>query len=418
MQRMRLTQPVFFRILVALFLTLLLAACAVTPYSYDSLDNFEIEQRALTQEKGKIQVRASVPGDEEAKKLFGIPLTKRGIQAVWLEVTNNSDVRVRFAPYSIDPDYFPPHEVAYMYRKQFSKQGWLDMEQRFFEMSMPRHLEPGETRSGFVFTNAQKGTKSFNVDVYYTDGKGNFEHFTFFIEVPGFRPDHAEVDFQGLYAAEERVEVDIAGLRSLLADMPCCTTNSDGSARGQPIVILLVAKGIDLLQALLRSGWEETSAQRNPDFLSASDHFLGRPPDSIFRKGRDKSTERNEMGIWLTPISVEGVPVWAVQIKHAIGRRFPIEETFLGVRLDPDINDGRNFLMQNLWYSGSLKHYAWSETGIVVSKESPALDFNENAWFSDGYRLVLWVSGDSVALTETTEIEWDQMLKNKSEQMP
>ena len=415
---MELIRTIGFRASMAVLAFVLLAACAATPYRYEPLDRFEIEERAVVQKQGQIQVRASVPSDEEAKKLFGISLSNRGIQAVWLEVTNNSNVRVRLAPYSMDPDYFPPHEVAYMYRKQFSKQGWLDMEQRFFEMSMPRHLEPGETRSGVVFTNAQKGTKSFNVDVYYTDGKQDFEHFTFFIEVPGFTPDHAEVNFRGLYAEEDRKEVDIAGLRALVADMPCCTTNSDGSARGQPIVILLVAKGIDLLQALLRSGWEETSANRSPDFLSASDYFLGRPPDSIFRKGRDRGTERNEMGIWLTPVAVDGVPVWAAQIKHAIGRRFPIEETFLGVRLDPDINDGRNFLLQNLWYSGSLKHYAWSNTGVEVPKESPAMDFNENAWFSDGYRLVLWVSGDSVALTETSEIEWDQVRNSGNEQMP
>ena len=418
MQPMRSSRPVLIRIFATLVLTLLAAGCAVTPYSYQPFDEFGIEQRAITQEEGEIRVRASVPGDEEARKLFGIPLTKRGIQAVWLEVTNNSDVRVRFAPYSVDPDYLPPHEVAYMYRKQFSKQGWLDMEQRFFEMSMSRHLEPGETKSGFVFTNAQKGTKSFNVDVYYTDGKKDFEHFTFFIEVPGFRPDHAEVDFRNLYSSDELIEADRDTFRTLLGDMPCCTANSDDSARGQPIEILLLAEGIDLLQALLRAGWEETSYQRSPDFLSASDYFYGRPPDSIFRKGRDKSTERNEMGLWLTPIRVDGVPVWAAQVKHAIGRRFEIEETFLGVRLDPDINDGRNFLMQNLWYSGSLKHFAWSNTGIEVAQDSPALDFNENAWFSDGYRLVLWLSGDAVSLSETSEIVWDQAVQSKAEQMP
>lgn len=415
---MRFSRSLCFRVSVAVVLIVLFSACAATPYRYEPLDGFGIEQRAVTQQEGAIRISASVPSDEEARKLFGIPLEKRGIQAVWLEVTNNSDVRTRVAPYSMDPDYFPPHEVAYMYRKQFSKQGWKDMEARFFEMSLPRHLESGETRSGFVFTNAQKGTKSFNVDVYYTDGKKDFEHFTFFIEVPGFRPDHAEVDFRNLYDPDELIEADTDTLRTLLTDMPCCTANSDGSTRGQPIEILLVAKGIDLLQALLRSGWEETSYQRSPDFLSASDYLYGRPPDSIFRKGRDKSTERNEMGLWLTPIRVDGVPVWAAQVKHAIGRRFEIEETFLGVRLDPDINDGRNFLMQNLWYSGSLKHFAWSDTGLEVSKQSPALDFNENAWFSDGYRLVLWVSGDTVSLGETSEIEWDQVVQPKAERMP
>ena len=88
------------------------------------------------------------------------------------------------------------------------------------------------------------------------------------------------------------------------------------------------------------------------------------------------------MGIWLAPIRVDGVPVWMVQIKHAIGRMFEIGEMFLGVKLDPDVDDGRNFLLQNLWYSQSLKAFAWSATGIEVPKEEPLLDFRNNPFFS------------------------------------
>jgi hypothetical protein len=63
-------------------------------------------------------------------------------------------------------------------------------------------------------------------------------------------------------------------------------------------------------------------------------------------------------------------------------------------------------------------HFAWSGTGVSVSQESPALDFNENAWFSDGYRLILWVSGDAVSLSETSEIEWDKAPFYDMEQTP
>jgi hypothetical protein len=411
---MKLSQLRCLRFLLAILIAVSLAACSSAPYRHEPFENFNIEQRAVTQESGAFKIRASVPGDEEAERLFGIPLTKRDIQAVWLEVTNTGDTRGRFAPYSIDDQYFPPHEVAYMYRKQFSKQGWLDMEKRFHELSMPRYLGAGDTASGFVFTNAHLGTKSFNVDIFYTDGRSDYEQFTFFIDVPGFTPDHAEVDFQGLYAPEEIRDIDVDTFRSEVAEMPCCTTNSDGSGKGQPIVMLLVAEGRDLLQALLRSGWGETSYERNDSYLNATDYYVGRPPDAIFRKGRDKSTERNEMGIWLSPIRVDGVPVWVAQIKHAIGRRYEIGEQFLGVRLDPDINDGRNYLLQDLWYSQALKHYAWSDSGERIPMDSPKLDFNDNAWFSDGYRVVVWLSGDPVSLDEVSEIKWDTVADVRS----
>ena len=412
---MKLSRSYCFRLLASVFLAMVVAGCSMTPYRYQPLESFGIEQRAQTQELGGFKVMASVPGDEEAEALFGIPLSKRGIQAVWLKITNNSDKRGRFAPYSIDDSYFPPHEVAYMYRKQFSKQGWLDMEKRFFEMSIPRYLGPGETVSGFVFTNAQMGTKSFNVDLFYAGNKSGYEHFTFFINVPGFKPDHANVNFKDLYAADELQDIDLEAFRTLVENLPCCTTNNDGTKQGQPIDTILVSSGIDLLQALLRAEWSETSYVRSDDYLNASDYFYGRPPDAIFRKGRDKTTERNEMGLWLTPIRVDGVPVWVAQIKHAIGRRYKIEEQFLGVQLDPDVNDGRNFLMQNLWYSEALSQVAWSASGWKVGKSAPELDFNNNAWFSDGYRLVLWVSGEPVSHSEVSNVDWDPVVVSNGE---
>ena len=400
-------RPHYYRIILVVLLAGSLSACAITPYSYESFETFNIEQRAVTQENGAFKLRASVPSDEEAKALFGIPLTRRGIQAVWLEVTNNSIDRARFAPYSVDPGYFPPHEVAYMYRKQFSKQGWLDLEERLFEMTMPRYIDAGATVSGFVFTHSEPGTKSFNVDMFYTRSTAGNEQFTFFINVPGFKPDHAEIDFRSLYQADELRETDIDGLRKQIEEMTCCTTDITGNGSGQPIEIFLVADGRNLLQALLRAGWAESSYQRDNNYLVSTDYFFGRPPDAVFRKGRDKSTERNEMGVWLTPVRADGVPVWTAQIKHAIGRRYDIGEHFLGVRLDPDVNDGRNYLLQNLWYSQALAQYAWSTSGKKVSKSEPDLDFNGNAWFSDGIRLVLWVSGEPVALTDTKVIKWD-----------
>ena len=394
---------------ILLFCLALLAGCAVTPYSYEPGIQETVEARAEAQEKGAFLIRASVPGTDEARELFGIPLENRGIQAVWMEITNNSGRRARFAPYSVDPEYFPPHEVAYMYRKKFSKAGWREMEARFSDLSLPRYIEAGATVSGYVFTHLREGTKAFNVDVFYTDKAANYEHFTFFLEVPGFKPDHAEVNFAALYTPDQIVEVNTDGLREQIAGLPCCTVNQAGTDSGQPIEIFLVGDGHSLLQALLRAGWDETSSVRDAEYLSATDYFYGRPADAVFKKSRGGSfsTERNELGIWLTPIRVEGRGVWAVQVKHAIGRRFEIEERFLGVKLDPDVNEGRNYLLQNLWYSNSLEQFAWSATGKRVTETEPVLDFNDNAWFSDGLRLVIWVSGEPVSLQEAQTVKWD-----------
>ena len=395
-------------IFVILLMAAFLAACSSTPYSHESLDGFEVVQRAETQEQGQIRVRASVPSKEEAELIFGVPLYKRGIQPVWLEISNNSPGRARFVLVSVDRAYFSPLEVAYMHKKYFSKQGWMDMEQYLLETAMQRQIAAGETQSGFVFTHASAGTKNFNVDVFHeTSKEDGYAEFTFFIEVPGFVPDHAEVDFKSLYAPDDVQDLDTDGLRSALKEQPCCTTNRAGNGRGQPANVVLVAKGRDILQSLLRAGWSETSYDKDDKYLNNSNYLFGRPPDAVFRKSRGKSTERNELSLWLSPLRNDGKAVWIAQIKHAIGQRYQINEIFFGSAQDPDIDDGRNFLLQNLWYSQSLQAMALLQTGKAVPKEEPMVDFNNNPYFSDGMSIVMWLSGDPVGLEEARNLEWD-----------
>jgi len=123
------------------------------------------------------------------------------------------------------------------------------MDHRFHDTSMPRQILPGETVSGFVFTHADPGTKAFNVDVF---GAGNTQayHFTFFIDVPGFVADHAEVDFKGLYAEEEIKDFDIPGFRSALDDVAVFATNRAGEQPGLPVNVVFVNHGLYLLQAV------------------------------------------------------------------------------------------------------------------------------------------------------------------------
>lgn len=403
-----------FRFSSLLCCAILVAACSSAPYRHDPSVHDAVIQRAETQKLGAITISASVPGIDEARELFGIPLHKHGIQAVWLEIRNDSPKRARFAPYSVDRDYFPPHEVAYMFRKKFSKQGWADLERSLYERSVPRSIGGGETVSGYVFTHSTVGTKAFNVDVFYTAQRGKNEHFSFFIDVPGFTPDHAEVDFEALYPAEKFRDLSTEEFRNLLAEWPCCTVNRDKDAQGRPAKLILVASGQDLLQSLLRAGWEETSYERNDNYLNLSEYYFNRPPDALFQKSRSRTTtERNELSVWLAPVQVEGVPVWVAQIKHTVGRLFELGEYLLGVRLDPDTDNGRNYALQNFWYSRSLEAFAWSRTGTFVEHSKPAVDFNNNAWFSDGYRMVLWLSDEPVSLLDARDLKWDDILVNR-----
>jgi len=393
---------------LAVLLGLSLQACSLTPYEHGSVDAGSVKQRAVTQEQGTFVVSASVPSEEEAQQIFGIPIYQRGIQPVWLEITNNSNSRARLILSSIDREYFAPLEVAYMHKKYFSKQGWMDMEAFLFRNAMPRMIDAGETESGFVFTHASKGTKNFNVDIFHTDQVDNFEQFTFFIKVPGFVPDHAQVDFTELYPASAVVATDIDGFKEVLAALPCCTVSQKGDGQGQPVSVALVGEGKNILRALLRAGWSENAYKKDDIYLNNSAYYFGRPPDGTFRKSRGKSTERNELSLWLSPFLVDGKTVWLGQVKHSIGRRYEIGEMFFGTSMDPDADDGRNYLIQNLWYSQSLLAFAITGTGFQVPVENPSLDFRGNPFFTDGIRIVMWVSGNPVALDDVRNLLWNK----------
>lgn len=396
------------KISLLMTVVMLLAACSTAPYKPAAMNVDPLRQRADVQTFEPLTVKAAVPSAAESESLFGVPLYDKGVQPVWLEVTNRGDQRVRFALVSVDPDYFSPLEVSYTSRKGFSKEARAAMDKRFHNAGMRRHIRPGETISGFVFTHLSQGTKSFNVDLFGTDIKQNF---AFFIQVPGFVPDHAEVNFKQLYARDEIRVLSSDEFRDSLRELPVYTRNMDGEASGLPVNVVVVANGIDVLRALLRAGWYESIAASSELAVSgqATSYLFGRKPDAVFRYQRKNSVDRNELRLWRAPLLVDDEMVWFGQVTNFVGQRSYIEKLFYDAHLDPDVDDARSFLLQNIWYSQGLQKFAWSRAGKPVSVDQPGTDFDGNPFFTDGFRVVLWFSGVPYSLLEVTLLNWDEI---------
>jgi hypothetical protein len=71
------------------------------------------------------------------------------------------------------------------------------------------------------------------------------------------------------------------------------------------------------------------------------------------------------------------------------------------------LDDGRNFILQNIWYSQSLRQSAWLDGGDPSTGDKPRQDFNGAYYYSDDFRAVLWLSDDTVSLYETEYADWD-----------
>jgi len=390
------------RIWTIWLLAILVSACAGKPYRPHIDGLAALQSRAETQTEGGVQVRVAVPSPAETENIFALPLYDRGIQPVWIEVVNGGATNLRFAPVGTDRDYRPAMEVAYTHRSGFSSDARIDMERFLDSNAMPRSIGAGERRSGFVFTEARPGTKGVNIDLF-GPGPGETFSFVFFVNVPGFNADHAEVNFERLYDQTQMRVHDAPGLREALAAMGCCASDETGVRSGDPLNVVLIGDGEEVLHALLRAGWNERIGNERSDTAStANQAFLfARRADAVFRRTRANTGERNELRLWMAPMQLGDEMVWVGDVIQLI-----VDKDGPTV-VDPDIDDARNFLLQDLWYSQGLAKFGWLVGGPPAPIGAPRTDVMGFDYFTDGYRVVLWPTGTPVSLLETEFVDWD-----------
>ncbi len=156
----------------------------------DSLRTFMA--RAQTRNDAKSEVTAAVLDSRESSKRFGIPLARRGIQPIYLCVTNRSDRPLRLYLLAINPNYFTALEAAaanhFSIFKRLATFGLLGLiylpllavfipfklfaayratrrMDAVFQSSAfrLRPIPPGQSAEGFVFTPYDAGTKIVRV---------------------------------------------------------------------------------------------------------------------------------------------------------------------------------------------------------------------------------------------------------------
>jgi hypothetical protein len=103
---------------------------------------------------------------------------------------------------------------------------------------------------------------------------------------------------------------------------------------------------------------------------------------------------------------LEDKPVWVAQISRDIGVRFTTK-TILTHKIDPDVDETRDFLIQDLWYSGGLVKSAYVKGVGPAPISEPRGNLTGDPYFTDGLRAVLWVSGDPVDMEAIEFVEWE-----------
>jgi hypothetical protein len=388
------------------------------------------KSRALSRSDGAVRVSTSVLSADESLALYGVPLAKKGIQPVWIEVENHDAIAYWLLSPGLDPHFFPASEAA----DGFAAGRRDEIERRFRDLAFRNPVRAGATVSGFVLTNLDEGVKMVQVDLV---ASGSLKAFSLFTVVPGFRADyHArQVFLREIYPPEAVTDYTIdEAFRPALEALPCCVTNKRGTRHGDPLNLVVVGGLEDAFPALVRRGWrptEETwsgsvrkmvtsalSGERYRYAPVSPLYLYGRPQDLALQKARDNIHQRNHLRLWLSPMRYHGKPVWVGQISRDIGTRLTIHSPYLTThKIDPDVDEARTALMEDLAYSQNLTTIGYVKGVGAAPKSAPRSNLTMDPYYTDGVRAVLIFDARPTSLTEIDFLAWERRDSDFLDQM-
>ncbi|MBV8358180.1 MAG: LssY C-terminal domain-containing protein [Deltaproteobacteria bacterium] len=407
------------RVGVLLLVGLLLLASGCTQFNPRPLQEVGFERRALSKTEGSVQVSVVALTEQETHSAMGVELAHHGIQPVWVKVENHESIGFVIPPMAIDHDYFSATEAAWQVHGLNGATN-ARMEDYFRNLSLPIRVGPGETVSGFVFTNLDKGTKYVAIELL-ANGATEVRRFTFLARIPDLKADYLQPQNRKAYEEQEIKNLDEAAFRTWVERLPCCVLGGDRKTPGDPLNVVFVGENQALFPALARQGWHMTESISSGSVwrtISSSVfgrsyrygpvsplYAFGRHQDIAVQKARNDVDLRNHMRLWRAPINLNGTPVWAGQISRDIGVRLSAK-TLTTHKVDPDVDGARLYLMQDVFYSQSLREYAFAKGVGAVTPERPRVNYTGDPYWTDGLRLVMWLSVEPISYQKVQSARW------------
>ena len=402
-------------------------------------------ERAVEQRDDELVVRAAVLDHRESERFFGVPLARRGIQPVWLQISNRGKDALRLRLASIDPSYFPPLEAALLNHYKIGRRllafgllaWWFfpliilvlpfkvlgaraanrRMNALFEDQGIGWGLiRPGDELAGFVFTSLDEGSKQFSVRLIGTAGARDF---AFSIPVPGLRVDYGSKELEMPVSTGDEVECDETELGRRLTEMPRSTSNHKGTLEGDPLNLVAIGDFATILSGF-GARWDETETITFKSSVRTVQAFLrgtryryspvsplyveGRSQDFALQKARQTINQRLHLRLWITPLRFQGKPVWIGQVSRDIGVRFtPKTWNLTTHRIDPDVDDARDYVLDDLMESGRVAGVGYVAGVGAAERNAPRHNLTGDPYFTDGLRAVAIFSESR---TNPTFLNW------------
>jgi hypothetical protein len=91
--------------------------------------------------------------------------------------------------------------------------------------------------------------------------------------------------------------------------------------------------------------------------------------------------------------------VWIGQISRDIGVHFTWR-TITTHKIDPDVDETREFLLEDLAYSQSLEKFGYVGGVGPAPYDKPRGNLTGDPYFTDGQRLVMWIAEEQRSISD------------------
>jgi hypothetical protein len=420
-----------------LLAALLLAGCAAGPKEAPpSEESLPLHlPRAQSLEQNGVTVRVAIPTEDAVAGHFGVDFARHDIQPIWMRIENASKESYWLLPIAIDPDYYSADEAALVTTADLPKAERAEKTKFFRANALPFFIRGGSSVEGYVYATHIRGGRF--VDVRLT-GHGKAARLRFAVLLPTEGFDYERSALRQQYAqVNDFPDLTVSKLRERLRELPCCTTRADGSGEGDPLNIVLVGSGEETVAALAASGWRFTeaitadsirrmvgAAIAEKSFLTApvsSLYLFGRKQDIALQRGRLTISQRNHMRLWLAPFRCEGEPVWVGQVSRDIGVKATTKSPTLTTHvIDPNVDESREYLLHSLLHLEAVSKFAFVRGVGEASRDKPRANLTDDPYFTDGMRMVVWLSSEPVPSEQAVNLEWnpstDPILEGRGEE--
>jgi hypothetical protein len=380
------------------------------------------------------EVSVAVLTPSECKLALGVPLANRGIQGVWVRITNRSASGTRLLMTKIARDYYTSREAAglchfSMFKRliTFGLMIWFllpavmlalpfkiyatrranrRMNEVFQLLGFPlKNIAPGAVAEGMVFTPLEFGNKVVDIALVMNM---EVKEYHFSIEVPG-----PKLDYQrslGIAKPVEGINCDLPTLVAKITEMPATTSNAKGRRMGDPVNLVIIGDFTSVL-GVFATRWDQTEIITLAScWRTAKSFFLGSeyryspvsalylfdvPQDFALQRVRGSINERLHLRLWSTPLRFEEKAVWVGQVSRDIGVRFTWRTWNLTThRIDPDVDEARDYVMEDLFEAGRITEGGYVPGVGSCTREQPRHNLTGDPYFTDGHRAVVMVSDE------------------------